>query len=350
MDTVDRNWPELLTTLLRREDLGADDTAWVMDQVMRGRATDACLAGFLVALRAKGVTVPELTGLLRAMREHALTVEVPGDAVDIVGTGGDGAHTVNISTMAAIVAAAAGVRVVKHGNRSVSSRSGSADLLERLGLPLRLTPAQIAELVQEVGIAFCFAPVFHPAMRHAAPVRRELGTPTVFNLLGPLANPAAPSGYAIGVADPEAAPLVAGVLAERGVPALVFRGDDGLDELTVTTTSRVWSVHAGQVRQEVFDPRDLGLPYSPLAALRTDGPEHSAEVAREVLAGVRGPVRDAVLLSAAAGIAVRHRPELPVTERLADGLGRAAEAIDSGRGEALLQRWVEIAGKLTAEE
>ncbi|MBM7081369.1 anthranilate phosphoribosyltransferase [Micromonospora sp. MMS20-R2-29] len=346
MTETDRNWAALLSALLRREDLTAKDTEWAMDEVMRGAVPPARLAAFLVALRAKGETVAEVDGLLQAMYAHAVPVPVAGPTLDIVGTGGDGARTVNISTMAAIVVAGAGIRVVKHGNRSVSSSSGSADVLERLGVPLRLSAAEVATLVDQVGIGFCFAPVFHPAMRHAAAVRRELGVPTVFNLLGPLSNPARPSAHAIGVADLRAAPLVAGVMAHAGGSALVFRGDDGLDELTVTTTSRVWVVRDLAVREEVFDPREIGIGYSPLAALRTCGPEDSARVAGEVLAGVTGPVRDAVLLAAAAGIAAARPTDEPVTARLAAGVRLAAESIDSGAARRLLDRWREVGGAL----
>ncbi|MEU7752207.1 anthranilate phosphoribosyltransferase [Micromonospora sp. NPDC049171] len=346
MTETDRRWAVLLSALLRREDLTATDTEWAMDEVMRGAVGPARLAAFLVALRAKGETAAEVEGLLRAMYAHAVPVTVAGPTVDIVGTGGDGAQTVNISTMASIVVAGAGLRVVKHGNRSVSSSSGSADVLEHLGVPLPLSAADVATLVDQVGIGFCFAPVFHPAMRHAAPVRRELGVPTVFNLLGPLSNPARPSAHAVGVADVRAAPLVARVLAGGGASALVFRGDDGLDELTVTTTSRVWSVQDRTVREEVFDPREIGIGYSPLAALRTTGPQDSARVVGEVLAGAAGPVRDAVLLAAAAGIAAARPTDESVTARLATGVRLAAEAIDSGAARRLLDRWREVGGAL----
>jgi anthranilate phosphoribosyltransferase len=336
-----RSWSALLGSVLDGRDLSGADTAWVMDQVMRGNAPDALIAGFLVALRAKGETVGELEGLVRGMMAHAVRIDVPGRTVDVVGTGGDGANTVNISTMAAIVAAGAGIRVVKHGNRAASSASGSADVLERLGVSLRLPPARIAAVAQEAGITFCFAPDFHPAMRHAAGARRALGIPTVFNALGPLTNPAAPTAHAVGVADPRLLPLVAGVLARRGATALVFRGDDGLDELTVTTTSTVLSVAGGQVRQETFDPRDLGIGRSPVQALRGGDAAHNARVARRVLAGEEGPVRDAVLLSAAAALAAAEDAGgRTVTERIAAAHARATASVDSGAARATLARWV----------
>jgi anthranilate phosphoribosyltransferase len=242
--------------------------------------------------------------------------------------------------MSAIVAAGAGARVVKHGNRAASSRSGSADVLEELGVTLRQPPERVARLVGSVGIAFCFAPDFHPAMRHAAGVRRELGIPTVFNALGPLTNPARPRGLAVGVADARLAPLVAGVLARRGTTALVFRGDDGLDELTVTTTSHVWTVTGGEVREERFSPGDVGIRLAPAEALRGGDAAHNAQVARRLLAGERGPVRDAVLLSAAAALAVADPSDAAFADRLRPALARAAAALDSGAAAAVLQKWV----------
>ncbi|MFF8827757.1 anthranilate phosphoribosyltransferase [Streptomyces sp. NPDC015131] len=352
-------WPELLNALLERRDLSADETDWAMDGVMSGTAGPVRLAGLLVALRAKGETVEEIEGLVRAMARHAVPLRVPGPAVDVVGTGGDGSNSVNVSTMSAVVVAGAGLRVVKHGNRSASSACGSADVLEELGVALRLPPGDLAEVCEETGITFCFAPEFHPAMRHAAGPRRELGVRTVFNALGPLVNPASPAGLALGVADARLAPLLAGVLVRRGVSALVFRGDDGMDELTVTTTSTVWSVSgpaaggAGVVRREVFDPRDLGMALAPRDALRGGDRACNARVAREVFAGARGPVRDAVLLSAAAGIAALEGAagvggpagSGTVTERLAAGVERAAESIDSGAAAAVLERWAAVTTK-----
>jgi anthranilate phosphoribosyltransferase len=345
-------WPALLNALLDGEDLSARETDWAMDQVMSGDAGPVRLAGLMVALRAKGETVEEVEGLVSAMRRHAVPLDVPGPAVDIVGTGGDGSHSVNVSTMSAIVAAGAGVRVVKHGNRSVSSLCGSADVLEELGVVLELPAADVAAVAEEAGITFCFAPAFHPAMRHAAVPRRELGVRTVFNAVGPLLNPAPDVASAVGVADARLAPLLAGVLARRGSGGLVFRGDDGMDELTVTTTSTVWSVTDGEVREETFDPRDLGIAFASAEALRGGDRVHNAGVAREVLAGgARGPVRDAVLLSAAAGLVAVGAEGTGVgsiTERLAVGVERAAEAVDSGAAERVLERWVEVTGKRRA--
>lgn len=238
-----------------------------------------------MALRAKGETVEEITGLVRTMYEHANTIEVPGATVDIVGTGGDGAKTVNISTMSAIVVGGTGAKVVKHGNRAASSASGASDVLEKLGVNLDLTPKRVVEVAEEAGITFCFAVKFHPALRHVAMARKELGIRTVFNFLGPLTNPARVRSQATGVADARVAPIVAGVLAERGSSALVFRGDDGLDELTTTATSRVWVVRDGAVREEAFDPRDVGIDLVPVEALRGADASYNADVAHAAARG-----------------------------------------------------------------
>jgi anthranilate phosphoribosyltransferase len=274
------------------------------------------------------------------MLAAANPISVPGRLLDVVGTGGDRSMSVNISTMAAIVAAGAGARVVKHGNRSASSKSGSADVLEALGIRLDLSPARVAEVAEEAGITFCFSAAFHPAMRHAAVPRRELGIATTFNILGPLTNPARPQAQAIGCADPRMAPVMAGVLAQRGVDAWVFRGDDGLDELTTTTTSTVWRVRDGGVTQTVVDPGSLGLAAATTEDLRGGDAAHNADVVRRVLAGERGPVRDAVLLNAGAALAVHGTPEQDVEPALAAGVTRAAEAVDSGAAAEALQRWV----------
>ncbi|GGU19485.1 anthranilate phosphoribosyltransferase [Streptomyces lavendofoliae] len=335
-----RSWPDVLNALLEGRDRSADDTAWAMDRIMRGEATDAQIAGFAVALRAKGETVEEITGLVRAMYAHANLIEVPGPSVDLVGTGGDGARTVNISTMSAIVVAGTGAKVVKHGNRAASSASGSSDVLEKLGVNLDLTPRRVAEVAEEAGITFCFAVRFHPALRHVAAARKELGIRTTFNFLGPLTNPARVKAQATGVADARMAPIMAGVLAQRGSSALVFRGDDGLDELTTTATSKVWIVRDGTVREETFDPRDVGIGLVPVEALRGADASYNADVARRLLAGETGPVRDAVLLNAAAALVALEPSDAPLAERIGAGITRAAEAIDSGAARVALDRWV----------
>lgn len=335
-----RTWPDVLTSLLRREDLTADDTAWAMDRIMNGEASDVQIAGFAVALRAKGETVEEVTGLVRTMYAHANLIEVPGPKVDIVGTGGDRARTVNISTMSAIVVAGTGARVVKHGNRAASSASGASDVLEQLGVNLELTPARVAEVAEEAGITFCFAVKFHPALRHVAPARAGLGIATTFNFLGPLTNPARVGAQATGVADARMAPIMAGVLAERGVSALVFRGDDGLDELTTTATSQVWRVRDGKVTRVAFDPRDVGIDLVPVEALRGADAAYNAQVARRLLTGEKGAVRDAVLLNSAAALVALEQRDAPLEEQIAAGIERAAESIDSGAARDVLARWV----------
>lgn len=333
------SWPDLLSALLSGQDLTAADTAWAMNRIMNGEASDAQIAGFMVALRAKGETVEEVLGLVEAMYAHAEPLLIPGPAVDIVGTGGDRAKTVNISTMSAIVIAGAGVRVVKHGNRAASSASGSSDVLERLGINLELSPQRVAEIVEETGITFCFAAKFHPAMRFVGKVRRDLGVPTSFNILGPLTNPARVTASAIGCFDTRMAGLMAGVLAKRGSSALVFRGDDGLDELTTTATSQVWTVRDGAVTQVPFDPRDVGIELVPVEALRGADASYNAEVARRVLAGEPGPVRDAVLLNSAAALVAFEPGEGTLTEQIGRAMTRAAESIDSGSAAGTLERW-----------
>lgn len=334
-------WPDVLTALVNGQDLTADQSAWAMAEILAGNATPVQVAGFAVALRGKGETVEEVSGLAEAMLAAGNPMPVGGRVVDIVGTGGDRSMSVNISTMAAIVTAGAGARVVKHGNRSASSQSGSADVLEELGIRLDLAPGRVAEVVDEAGITFCFAAAFHPAMRHAAAPRRELGIATTFNLLGPLTNPARPTAQAIGCADPRMAPVMAGVFARRGVDAWVFRGDDGLDELTCGTTSTVWTVHQGEVEQHSLDPADLGVPRSGIEELRGGDPAFNAAVARRLLAGEQGPVRNAVLLNAGAALAVyAENVSGSLEDRLATGMAQAAQSIDSGAAAQTLQRWV----------
>lgn len=333
-------WPEVLSALVAGRDLSAEQTAWAMGEVLAGAATPVQVAGFAVALRAKGETIEEVSGLVDSMYAVATPLSIPGRLLDVVGTGGDRSMSVNISTMAAIVAAGAGARVVKHGNRSASSQSGSADVLEKLGIRLDLTPARVAQVAEEAGITFCFAAAFHPAMRHAAVPRRELGIGTTFNVLGPLTNPAHADAQAIGCADARMAPVMAGVLARRGVDAWVFRGDDGLDELTTTTTSRLWRVHGGEVTETTVDPAAHGIPRGTAETLRGGDAAHNADVVRRLLDGEQGAVRDAVLLNAAAALAVHESPAGDPDEALAAGLVRAREAVDSGAARATLDRWV----------
>jgi len=341
-----QTWPGLLSRLLARQDLAAADTAWAMGEIMSGEATPAQIAAFVVALRAKGEAADEVRGLADTMRDRATPVDLPLDCVDVVGTGGDGAHTVNISSMASVVVAAVGVPVAKHGNRAASSSSGSADVLEALGVVIDLPAPGVARCVQEAGIGFFFAPVFHPGFRHTGAPRREMGIGTVFNFLGPLTNPARPVAAAIGCADLRMAPVLAAVLAGRGTRAVVFRGDDGLDELTTATTSSVWVVRDGEVEPDRVDPTALGIAAPGPDALRGGDPAFNAGVFRRLVEGEPGPVRDAVLLNAAAALAAYDQRGGRLHDALAAGMARAAAAVDEGRAVALLDRWIAVSKEI----
>ncbi|NYD79896.1 anthranilate phosphoribosyltransferase [Arthrobacter cupressi] len=334
-------WPGLIAALIRKQDLSLENTAWAMNTIMSGEATPAQIAGFLVALRSKGETVEEVTGLVEAMLANANPVSIPGEKLDIVGTGGDQLNTVNISTMAALVAAGAGARVVKHGNRAASSSSGSADVLEALGVRLDLPIDRVARNAEEAGITFCFAQVFHPSFRHTAVPRKELGIPTAFNFLGPMTNPAHVQASAVGVANAAMAPLVAGVLARRGSRGLVFRGEDGLDELTTTGPSTVWEIRDGEVREQRFSPLELGIAASTIDELKGGDAKANAAVVRSVLDGTPGAVRDAVLLNAAAGlVAFAESADGSLLERMDAAYKRATESIDTGAAAKVLETWI----------
>jgi anthranilate phosphoribosyltransferase len=341
-------WRALLLQLTAGEDLTEADAAWAMDQVMSGAATSAQIAGFVVALRAKGETAAEIAGMARSMIEHARLVDIDGRAVDVVGTGGDQTGSVNISTMAALVVASAGVPVVKHGNRAASSKAGAADVLEALGVAIDLPPAAVRTCVTELGIGFCFAAAYHPSFRHAGSTRHELGIPTAFNVLGPLTNPARPAAGLIGCANPRMAPVMADVFAQRGTSVLVVRGDDGLDELTTTTTSSVWVVRDGSVRTDQVDPAKLGIPRATPEQLRGGDAEVNARVVRELAAGKPGPVRDAVLLNAAGAIAAYRGLSDDLIEDLRQGLDTATAAVDAGATATLLRRWIARSTELRA--
>jgi anthranilate phosphoribosyltransferase len=343
-----QNWPAVLNALLEGEDLSVSDAAWCMEQVMTGAATDAQLAAFLVALRLKGETVDEVVGFRDAILDHAVQLPVDSMALDIVGTGGDRFGTVNVSTMASVVCAAAGVPVIKHGNRAASSASGSSDVLGALGVDLTLSAHRVAEVLDEAGITFAYAAAFHPGFRHAGPVRSQLGIPTVFNFLGPLCNPARAEANAVGVAHLDRVPLITGVFRTRGATALVFRGDDGLDELTTTGHSRVWEVSRGDIHEHDLDPRDLGIPLAQIDDLLGGDPAHNAAIVHRVFAGEAGAVRDIVVLNAAAGI-VSFRlsqdateVQRPILERLGEARDAATAAIDSGAASRTLATWVEV--------
>ncbi|MGH9230217.1 MAG: anthranilate phosphoribosyltransferase [Acidimicrobiales bacterium] len=333
-------WPAILGTLAAQRDLTTEQARAAMAEILAGAATPAQIAGFIVALRIKGETVDELGGLVDAMLAAAERVTLPPDepVVDIVGTGGDRAHTINVSTLAALVVAGAGGRVCKHGNRAASSATGSADLLEALGVRIDCGPGEVARCVAEAGIGFCFAPRFHPAMRHAGPPRRELGIATAFNFLGPLANPAGVRRLMIGVADPSMAERMVGVLAARGSErVLVVHGDDGLDELTVSTTSQVVELRDGEMRDYAVDPKELGITPAPTEALVGGDPATNADLARRILAGAAGAHRDVVCLNAGAGLVVAG-----MADDLAHGLQAAQAAIDGGHAAAALDRLVEV--------
>ena len=338
-------WQNLLTTLVSQGDLGVAESSWAMEEVLHGRASEAQLAAFLIALSIKGETVDEIVGFRDSVLAASLPLAVDPMALDIVGTGGDRFGTVNISSTAAIVAAASGARVVKHGNRAASSASGSSDVLSALGVNVDLEPDAVARVLEQAGITFVFASKFHSGFRHAGPVRSQLGVPTVFNILGPLCNPARPEASAVGVASVDRIPLITGVFQRRGATALVFRGDDGLDELSTTGHSRIWEISRGDIHEHDLDPRDLDLPRAQIEDLLGGDPQHNAGVVRAVLAGQHGPVRDIVLLNAAAGLVAWElaqdatQIERPILERLAQQLDRAAEAIDSGRAAETLEQW-----------
>jgi anthranilate phosphoribosyltransferase len=362
MDTP--SWPALIRALIGRQALTADQTAWAMNEIMEGAATPAQIAGFGVALRAKGETAAEMSGLAASMLAHATPIGIPGRVTDLVGTGGDGAQTVNISTMATIVAASAGVPMVKHGNRAASSACGAADVLEALGVVIDLPASASEALFAEIGVAFLFAALYHPSLRHAGPVRSQLGVPTAFNYLGPLTNPARPSALAVGVADPLMGSVLAGVYADRGNTALVFHGG-GLDELTTTGPSTVWVAADGTVSETSFDPAALGIARSSLADLRGGDPAYNASAVRALLGGAAGPVRDIVLLNAAAAMAAAEGLGTVTAARsadpavtaaatgealvkvLSDGLARAAAAVDSGAAARLLARWADASNRLS---
>jgi anthranilate phosphoribosyltransferase len=328
-------WRAVLGALTARRDLSAAEAGAALGEILAGEATSAQIAAFCIGLRVKGETVEEMTGLLRALLDHAETVSLPGyDPVDTCGTGGDRRGTINVSSIAALVVAGAGAPVCKHGNRGVSSASGSADVLEALGVNVALGPQGVAACVERAGIGFCFAPLFHSALRHAGPTRRELGIPTVFNFLGPLANPARVRRQALGVSDPGMADKMMGVLQANGAErALVFYGHDGLDELSTTAPSTVIELRNGIVRTYVVDPADLGLPPVPISALAGGDARTNAELARRVLNGERGPHRDVVLLNAAAGLVASG-----LADDLSEGLAAATAAVDDGCAAAALDR------------
>ena len=340
-------WPQLTETLTNGLDLNSHSAQWAMNEILQGNAEIAHIKEFLLALKAKGETAEEVNAFVNVMYQHSAPIEITEREVDTVGTGGDGFNTINISTSAAIVAAAAGAKVVKHGNRAASSKSGSADLLEALGVNIDLVGDGVETVFREVGIGFCFAPKFHPAMRFAAPARKELGVPTVFNILGPLANPAKPKAAAIGVANDRMHLLMAEVLAAKGVDGFVFRGDDGLDEISLATSSSVLTIGHGEISSDLIDPSDFGITKAPITELVGGDAEFNAGVTRAIFHGERGAPRDAVALNAAAAIAA-YKGDFAksLAERLRDGYADAIKAIDSGAATALLANWAKVSQRL----
>jgi anthranilate phosphoribosyltransferase len=335
---------EAIQQLVESVDLDRRQAAAAMDDIMNGEATDAQIAGFLVALRMKGETVEEMVGLVNSMRDHATAIEAPEGTVDTCGTGGDGAGTFNISTAAALVVRGAGATVAKHGNRAASSQCGSADVFEALGVPVTLPAAAVEECLRQAGIAFLFAPTFHPAMRHAANPRKELGARTVFNFLGPLANPARVKRQAVGAGSLAAADKMVQVLAALGHErALVFHSEDGLDELSTAAPAHVFELRDGQVHEHTVDSTALGLPRSVAADLRGGDAARNAEIVTAVLAGIPGPPRDIVVLNAAAGLVAAGS-----AEDLGAGMTLAAAAIDDGSAREALESLRTVASSLVA--
>jgi len=343
------SWPSVLTELLDGGDLERSRAAWAMGQIMGGDASEAQIGAFMIALRAKGETVDELAGLVDVMLQNALLLETGNDAVDIVGTGGDLVGTVNISSMASILASAAGVPVLKHGSRSASGKTGSSEMLETLGIRLDLAPQQVTEAFRRVGITFFFAPVFHPAMRFVAPIRKELGIPTTFNFLGPLANPAQPIATAMGVSNAKIAPLMAQELAQRGRAGLVFRSRDGLDELSTTGKNDVWQVSGGKVSHLEFAPEAIGIPTVAVEKLLGGDAQHNAKVASDLFDGKEfensEEIGQIVALNAAAGIAayeMAKKPDLAdqdLNSRIAKAYERAQAALADGLAAKKLTEW-----------
>lgn len=345
VETAGIDWSATISRLLDGEHLSEADAAAVMDEIMAGRAEQAQIAGLLVALRAKGESASEIAGFVRSMVRSAAPIELDGPLLDTCGTGGDGASTFNISTLAAVVCAAAGVKVAKHGNRAASGNCGSADLLEAWGVAIDLPPAAVARTVRELGIGFLFARSFHPSMRHVAPVRSQLGIRTIFNVLGPLSNPAGATRQVVGVADRRLAPVMAESLARLGKEhAFVFRGEDGLDELTTTGPSRVWEVRGGVVEETLFDPAGIGLERARLEQLQGGTIEDNVRIGESVLAAEPGPAFDVVALNAGAGLYVAG--EVP---RLAAGVDRAREVLGSGAARRLRDVWVQLTRQLASD-
>ena len=341
------DWDGIFESLSDAKDLTSAQTSWAMSQILSGSAETEIIKKFLLSLKNKGESPQEVIDLVETMYQHAQLINIPDRCVDVVGTGGDGANTINISTAAAIITTAAGARTIKHGNRAATSKSGSADLLEAFGIDINLNAAAVAECVRKIGIGFAFAPVFHPAMKHAAQARKELGVPSIFNILGPLANPARPVAVAIGVARADLLKLVAEVLARRGCQGFVFRGDDGLDEVSVSSSTTVYVIKDGEIRLEVFDPANLGLERISIDQLKGGTAEENVAITKRIFAGERSAYREAVLLNAAASIAAfKGDLHLGVEQQFANGYVLAKQAVDSGAAAHLVERWADLSNEL----
>lgn len=345
----DSSWEHISDQLESKIDLTTEEVQWAMSQILEGKASSKDIKTYLTKLTAKGESASEISAMIDQMYSFAMPINVPDRAVDIVGTGGDGFNTINISTTAAIVTTAAGARVVKHGNRAASSMAGSADFLEALGINISINGEGVAEIVRQIGIGFCFAPKFHPALRFAAPARKELGVSTIFNILGPLANPAKPVAIAVGVAKEKFQPIMADVLARRGCEGFVFRGDDGIDELSLSTTSTVYQINDGKYRVEKFDPSNLGIESSPISELVGGDAAHNVKIAREIFSGKESAAKDAVILNAAAAIAAFKADfNLSVEQQFANGVVLARKAIESGAATDLVGSWAKLSHEIAA--
>jgi anthranilate phosphoribosyltransferase len=343
------SWDLILKSLSDKSDLSNEQITWAMSQILEGKASNDEIKQFLTGLKSKGESAAEVEALVAQMYSYSASINITERSVDTVGTGGDGANTINISTAAAIVTNAAGARVVKHGNRAASSKSGSADLLEALGIKIDLTGAEVEQTVYKIGIGFCFAPVFHSSMKYAAAARKELGVPTVFNILGPLANPAKPKACAIGVARAELLPLMAQVLLDQGKEGFVFRGDDGLDEVSLSTTTQVIQISDGELNESVFNPADLGISSAPISELAGGDATYNAQMTLKIFAGEKGAMRDAVTLNAAFAIAAFKADfNLPLQTQIANGFVLANKAIDSGAALSVVKKWAELTSEIVS--
>jgi len=349
------SWKQVLGTLVSGSDLSFDQAFWAMNEMMSGTASDSQLAGLVIGLRVKGETPQEVSGMVKAMLANAIEVNLDRIAVDVVGTGGDGAHTVNISTMAALTVAGAGFPVLKHGNRAISSKAGTADVLEALGVAINMPTSLLSSCVAEAGIAFCFAPLHHPAMKYAGNVRKELGVPTVFNVLGPLSNPGQPEAALLGCADIRLAPVLAQVQLDRGFKSIIVRSTDGLDELSTSAPTQIWDVTSGSLRESLLAPSELGLRPATLEQLRGGDAQFNAQVVREILAGRSdgnfAAIRDVVALNAAATMVAYDAAkgakrfgavEDPTVVRISRALPVAYSSLDTGAAKSLLDVWVSV--------